>query len=83
MRHRTARDLTTLADGTLSPERRDALLPRVSASPKLARALEQQRTAIRAIRRLDTPAPIELRDRIERAIREACAIQQTPCPTER
>ena len=82
MRSRTARDLTALADGTLPPERTEALLRRVSASPKLAPALKQQLIAIEAIRRLDTPAPIELRKRIERAIREACAKGQTPCPTE-
>jgi hypothetical protein len=38
---------------------------------QLAWSLKQQLVAIEAIRRLDTPAPIELRERIERAIREA------------
>jgi anti-sigma factor RsiW len=83
VRLQTARELTALADGTLPPERREALLRRVSASPKLAHALKQQVIAIEAIRRLDTPAPLELRERIERAIRETCATPQTPCPTER
>lgn len=61
-----ARDLTALADGTLPPKRREPLLRRVSASPKLARALKQQLSAVEAIRRLDTPAPIELHERIQR-----------------
>jgi tellurite resistance protein len=73
MMRRTARDLTALADGTLQPERREMLLRRVSASPKLARALDQQLIAIEAIRRLDTPAPTALRERIRRDIREARA----------
>lgn len=83
MRRRTARDLTALADGTLPPERTEALLRRVAASPTLARALKQQLIAIEALRRLDTPVPIGLRKRIECAILEACATGQTPCPTER
>jgi anti-sigma factor RsiW len=69
--HRTTRDLTALADGSLPQARRKALLRRVSASPRLARVLEQQLIAIEAIRRLDTPAPTELREQIECAIREA------------
>jgi anti-sigma factor RsiW len=73
MRRRIARDLTALADGTLSPKRRERLLRRVSASPKLARALGQQLIAIEAIRRLDAPAPTALRERIHRASREASA----------
>lgn len=71
MRRRTARDLTALADGSLPQGRRQALLRRVSGSPRLANALQQQLIAIEAIRRLDTPAPTELRDQIEDAIREA------------
>jgi anti-sigma factor RsiW len=74
MRRRTARDLTALADGTLPPERRETLMRRVSTSPRLARALKQQLVAIEAIRRLDTPAPRHLRDRIQRATRRACTI---------
>ncbi|HEY2436975.1 MAG TPA: hypothetical protein VGH93_07325 [Solirubrobacteraceae bacterium] len=70
------RDLTALADGTLPPNRREPLLRRVSASPKLARALKEQLVAIEAIRRLDTPAPHELQERIQPVIREACATQQ-------
>jgi hypothetical protein len=65
---RTARALTALADGSLPPERRAALLERVSSSPRLARALNHQVVAIEAIRRLDTPAPAELHARIQLAI---------------
>ena len=71
MRRRTARDLSALADGSLPLERREAVLRRVSASPRLARALTQQLIAIEAIRRLDTLAPADLREQIEDAIREA------------
>ena len=77
MRRRTARALSALADGTLPPERRARLLRRVAASPKLARALGQQLIAIEAIRRLDNPAPPELRERIQRVTREAGAKQES------
>ena len=77
MRRRIARDLTALADGTLSPKRRERLLRRVSASPKLARILKQQLVAIEAIRRLDEPAPAALREGIQRATREASAEQES------
>jgi hypothetical protein len=43
----------------------------VSASPKLAREVKQQLVAIEAIRRLDTPAPTELRERLQQAVLEA------------
>jgi anti-sigma factor RsiW len=79
---RTARELTALADGTLPQHRREALRRRVSASPELARALEQQLVTIQAIRRLQTPAPTELRKRIQRAIRDAWATPQRSPPTE-
>lgn len=82
MSRRTARDLTTLVDGTLPSKRREPLLRRVSTSPRLARALKQQLIAIEAIRQLYTPAPTELRERIQRAIREACATQQSTSSTE-
>jgi hypothetical protein len=68
----------------------NALLRRVSASPKLARALKQQLVAIEAIRRLDTLAPPNRHERIQRAVWEACATQQsalsaamtTACPVQ-
>jgi hypothetical protein len=81
VRRRTASDLTALADGTLQSKRRERLLQQVSASPKLARALKEQLVALEALRRLDTPAPAELRERIQRAAREACATQQSVPPT--
>jgi anti-sigma factor RsiW len=62
-------ELTALADGTLAPERREALLRLISASPQLAWELELQMTAIKALRGL-VSAPPELRERIERLIRE-------------
>jgi hypothetical protein len=59
-------ELTALADGTLAAERRIALLRKIAASPNLAQALAQQMLAVEAIRRLDTRAPTELRERIQR-----------------
>lgn len=83
MRRRTARALTALADGSLPQERRQALVRRVSASPKLEQALQQQLIAIDAIRRLDTPAPPELHERIQRIIRRARATRQSIPPRRR
>jgi anti-sigma factor RsiW len=83
MKRQTARDLTALADGTLQPERRAALLRRVSTSPRLARVLAQQLLAVEAIRRLDTPAPPRLRDRIQRVNHEARTTPQSSSPTKR
>ena len=82
MTRRTARELTALADGTLPRQRREGLLRRVSASPELARALEQQLVAVEAIRRLERPAPAQLRKRIQRAIRDAWATPRRSPPTE-
>jgi hypothetical protein len=79
---RTARELTALADGALPQKRREPLLRRVSASPKLAEALKLQLVAIQAIHRLKTPAPPELHKRIQRAIRDAGATPQRSPPTE-
>jgi hypothetical protein len=62
---RTLRELTQLADGTLSGVRRTALEERIRSSPELAAALERQRTAVAAIRGLDVAAPAGLRGRIE------------------
>jgi hypothetical protein len=62
---RTLRELTQLADGTLSGDRRTALEERIRSSPELAAALERQRTAVTALRGLDVPAPAGLRERIE------------------
>ena len=68
----------------LAPQRRETLLRRVSASPKLARALNQQLVAIEAVRRLDTPAPTELRERIQRTIHQMWnASNVIPCSSMR
>ena len=64
-------------------EARDTLVRRVSASPKLAQALKQQLVAIEAIRRLDTPAPTELRERIQCAADEARVAAHSTSPTAR
>jgi hypothetical protein len=46
------------------------------------RGLKQQLVAIEAIRRLDTPAPAELRERIERTIHQACTAAHDTCATD-
>jgi anti-sigma factor RsiW len=61
VRRRTACQLTALADGSLPPELRGALIRRVAASPQLMRALARQRLAVAAIRGLANPAPASLR----------------------
>jgi anti-sigma factor RsiW len=76
-------ELTALADGTLAAERRIALLRKIAASPNLAQALAQQMLAVEAIRRLDTRAPTELRERIQRGTRDACTTPQRSPPAER
>jgi hypothetical protein len=68
---RTARELTALADGTLAAQHRIAVLRRIAASPTLAQALAQQILAVEAIRRLDTRAPTQLRERSQRGTRDA------------
>jgi anti-sigma factor RsiW len=72
------RELTALADGTLTAERRLPLLRKVAASPKLARALAQQILAVELVRSLDTPAPAELRERIRCAIQQAGGAAHRP-----
>jgi len=68
VRRRTARALAALADGSLPPARRAAVLRRVLASPKLGRALDQQLAAIVAVRAVAKPAPAPLRRSIERTM---------------
>jgi hypothetical protein len=55
----------------------------VSGSPELAQALKQQLVAIEAIRRIDTRAPNELHERLQHAVRQACATRQSASPTAR
>jgi anti-sigma factor RsiW len=71
VRRRTARDLAALADGSLTPERREALLRQIARSPELAHALEAQVHAIDAVRALATPAPPALHSWLDRATCEA------------
>lgn len=72
---RTRRELTQLADGTLSGPRRTALQARVGSSPELAAALERQRAAVTALRSLELAAPAALRERVaaEAAARSGAA----------
>jgi hypothetical protein len=62
---RDQRDLVALADGTIETRRREELEARVAASPELRAALERQRAGLAALRSLDIPAPLTLRERIE------------------
>jgi hypothetical protein len=57
-------ELAALADGSLSPARRDALERRVAASPRLQALLREQRDALEATRALDDRAPHRLRESI-------------------
>ena len=61
-------DLARLADGTLPPERRADVEARVAASPELARAMETQGVALRALEQAnrETGAPARLRGQLER-----------------
>jgi anti-sigma factor RsiW len=58
-------ELVALADGNLSPARRAEMEARVAAEPALADALARQRKALAMLADLDTPAPLELRLRVE------------------
>jgi hypothetical protein len=61
----TQRDLAALADGSLEPEARAALLRRAEESQELAEALARQRTIVTAIRATRSErAPDDLRARI-------------------
>jgi hypothetical protein len=62
----TQRDLAALADGSLEPAARDALLHRAAESPELADALARQRRAVAAVRLAAAePAPDALRAQVE------------------
>jgi len=58
-------DLVALADGNLPAARRAEVEARVAGEPVLAAALERQREALALLAGLDTPAPLELRLRVE------------------
>ena len=67
-------ELAALADGTLAPERRDAVLLRVEADPELAAALAGQRAALAAIRgAAQEPAPDALRSAVQAMAAQAAA----------
>lgn len=78
MSRRTGLELTALADGTLAADRRVAILGRVAASPNLAHALAQQLLAVEAVRRLDTPAPDRLHQRIKHLVQACAAPNRSP-----
>jgi hypothetical protein len=65
-------ELAALADGSLAPERRDALLARVAASPKLAKELAVQERAVEIARSAaaEVEAPAALRAKVEAGRRE-------------
>jgi hypothetical protein len=60
-------ELAALADGSLPPDRRAAVLERVDESPELAALLDEQRSAVSALRAaaIEVEAPAALRTRIE------------------
>jgi anti-sigma factor RsiW len=60
-------ELAALADGSLAPERREALEARIAASPELAGRLAEQERAVALARTAaaDVEAPAALRARIE------------------
>src|SRR5688572_2836805 len=62
---RDRRDLTALADGTLSGRRRTRLEARLAGSPELREELERQRRAVAALRSVELSAPAALRARVE------------------
>jgi hypothetical protein len=64
-------ELAALADGTLSPERREALEAQVAESPELAAHLLEQERALELVNRASaaTAAPAGLRARVERSPR--------------
>jgi anti-sigma factor RsiW len=58
-------DLVALADGNLPRARRAEVEARVAGEPAFAAALERQRRALAMLAGLTTPAPLELRLRVE------------------
>lgn len=70
---RTQRELTQLADGRLRGPKRLALEARISSEPQLAAALERQRVAAAALRKLELEVPAALRARVEAERRRSSA----------
>jgi anti-sigma factor RsiW len=74
----TQRDLAALADGSLEPTARDALLRRAAESPELADALARQRHAVAAVRLAAAqPAPDALRARVAAMVAAAGDAHET------
>jgi anti-sigma factor RsiW len=64
-------ELSSLADGTLPPNRRAALEARVAASPELQELVDRQRKAVAATKAMASePAPASLRAAVEAHRRE-------------
>ena len=59
-------ELASFADGSLAPADRARVGARVAGSPELQALVEEQRTALAAVEKLDTPAPAGLGARLER-----------------
>jgi len=76
VRRHSAGELAALADGTLAGHEAAAVMRQVRRSPRLSRALEQQRFAVEVVRSLTDPAPAKLRVWLERACSEASAEQR-------
>jgi hypothetical protein len=58
-------ELTRLADGTLTADRRADLLTQIQRSPELTADLAEQERAVTMLRALDEPAPAALRARLD------------------
>lgn len=63
-RNDTPVELAALADGTLAPAHREALLARVASSPELAALLAEQERVVSAMRAIDVTAPASLRGQV-------------------
>lgn len=61
-------DLTAVADGSLTGERRARMLAQIEGSPELAAALEQQEQALALIRSAEVTAPEELHARVREMV---------------
>jgi len=76
----TESELAALADGSLAPERREALLGRVRRSPDLLAALAEQERAVRMIGAVDVPAPAALRAQVQSMLAPRARRRAFPMP---
>ena len=67
---RDRRELTALADGSLTGRRRRAAEARIAGSPKLRAGLERQRRAVAALTGAEVAVPASLRARVRGAVEE-------------